>query len=115
MSSPSPFVVRATTGMVSVDELTHSNSYKCIRTPVHSTTSNGIIQFGDPQITDDEDRGGSISPTPKYSMSADNFPNSDETEDKIRLLGVPKIVENYVILNREVCVVNMGTMPDLWF
>jgi len=102
--------------MGSVEELTHTNSYKFIRTPQHNSKlqMDRIIEFGDPQVTDDEDNGGPLPPLRKFSACSNHFPNADEVENNIPFLGVPRIIENYVVLNREGGVVNTDTMTDLW-
>merc|ERR1719230_609077 len=98
----------------SVDELMQTHDYKFIRQPKPQLhlEMNRIIEFGDPQSTDDEDTGGPIPPP--RNKSTVSLLDPEDAEDQVQFLGVPRILEKYVILNREGSVVNLNSIPDLW-
>jgi len=99
-----------------VQELMQTHDYKFIRQPkpqLHLEMDR-IIEFGDPQYTDDDDSGGPIPPPPTRKKSITSLPDPEDAEDLVQFLGVPRILEKYVILNREGCVVNLDSVPDLW-
>jgi len=97
----------------SVQELMQAHEYKFIREPKGDIELEleQIIEYGNNEMmqktTKSRFRKKKIS-TCSAALDAEGV------EEKILFLGVPRLLENYVILNREGYVVKPDQIPDLW-
>lgn len=102
--------------IVSVQELMQTHEYKFIREPKGDVELEleQIVEYSEPKTEEKSKKGKTRKKSRKRRVSACGSLDAEGLEENILFLGVPRLLENYVILNREGYKVNLDDIPDLW-